>query len=532
MSTGSCFIRSAGIVLLIVATGGCDSGGGDPERSTGSSNLDSSSSVLSASSSSASSSSSGDSGIPEGYQLVYAVNAGGPATTIGAVKYGEDRFATGGKIAHTHEPVAGASEDTLYKSERFGSYKYEVPVTNASYSVRLHFAEKFHEAPGIRIFDVVVEGEPVVENMDLYAEAGHDTALELTVTDVMVKDESLTIELITKQDNASINGFAIFSNSDGKFVPPTEGCDLPTYLRWTSSPAIVNPQKGYLSVKDPSIVYYGDKYHVFATAFSSTSNFYESIYLSFKDFDEASAAPHTRFAPGGSAVAPQVFYFKPHKRWYIITQWPAKWSSSEDIADPAGWTPLRPFWPDDKGEARHSNALDYWVICNDSTCYMFFFKDDGKMYQVKTPKSDFPKFDIAKVTVADVPSAGPQNILFEAGNVYKIKGHDKYLLMVEGWGIVEKNRLYRAWISNSLDGPWAPYKISENDPFAGLNNVTFPKGQWTHQISHGEMVRAGWDETMELDACNMQFLYQGVDLEGYKGEYNARPYKLGVLTAE
>lgn len=104
--------------------------------------------------------------------------------------------------------------------------------------------------------------------------------------------------------------------------------------------------------------------------------------------------------------------------------------------------------------------------------------------------------------------------------------------MVEGWGASEGRRLYRAWTSTSLDGPWVAYKTSENDPFAGLNNVSFPGGQWSQQISHGEMVRSGWDEKMELDACNLQFLYQGVDLSGYSGSYDARPYKLGLLTAD
>jgi hypothetical protein len=37
---------------------------------------------------------------------------------------------------------------------------------------------------------------------------------------------------------------------------------------------------------------------------------------------------------------------------------------------------------------------------------------------------------------------------------------------------------------------------------------------------------------MEIDACNMKFLYQGVNLSGYSGSYNARPYRLGLLTAQ
>ncbi len=427
------------------------------------------------------------------------------------------------------------NEDTLYQTERYGAYRYEIPVTNSTYSLKLHFAELYHTAAGARLFNVTVEGEPVILSMDLYEDVGHDTALDVTVTDVMVADESLTIELTTEIDNATISGFAIYSDAGGKFVQPVEpeepeGCDLPNNLSWTSSQAIISPKNGFANVKDPTIVYHDNKYHVFATAYSSSASAYQSIYLNFSSFDQASAAQHTTFAPGGSTVAPQVFYFRPQNRWYIITQWPAKYTTSTNISDPSSWSAVKAFWPGVNGG--HAGALDYWVICDDSTCYMFFFKDDGKMYQVKTPINNFPNFDINQVTVSNVQGSGGQNILFEAGNVYKIRGQDKYLLQVEGWGASEGRRLYRSWTSTSLDGPWVAHKTTENDPFAGLNNVSFPGGQWSQQISHGEMIRAGSDETMELDACNMQFLYQGANLSGFNGSYDARPYKLGLLTAD
>lgn len=422
----------------------------------------------------------------------------------------------------------------MYQSERYGTYSYEIPVTDSTYSLRLHFAELYHTTEGSRLFNVTVEGEPVIQNLDLYAEVGHDNAYELVIQDVMVADNSLTIELTTEIDNATISGFAIYSDAGGQFVQPEEpeeptGCDLPGSLRWTSSQPLISPKNGFANVKDPSIVYYDNKYHVFATAYDS--NAYKSIYLNFTSFDQAPAAPHTTFAPGGrSTVAPQVFYFAPQNRWYNVTQWNAKYTTTTNINDPNSWTTPRDFWPGVTGG--HAGALDYWIICNDATCYMFFFKDDGNMYQVKTPVGNFPNFDINQVTISNVQGSGGQSILFEAGNVYKLKGLDKYLLMVEGWGASEGRRLYRAWTSTSLDGPWVAYKTSENDPFAGLNNVSFPGGQWSQQISHGEMVRSGWDEKMELDACNLQFLYQGVDLSGYSGSYDARPYKLGLLTAD
>lgn len=460
------------------------------------------------------------------------MNAGGPATTLAGVQYNADRFSSSGSTNSTSDPIAGVSEDTLYQTERFGTYKYEIPVTNNTYSVKLHFVELYQTTTGARIFNVSVEGEPVVQKMDLFATVGHDTAYDLVVPRVMVADGSLTIELSAEIDNATLSGFAIYSNSGGEFVEPPKpvGCGLPNSIHWTSTGAIIGPRNSDASVKDPTIVYYNNKYHVFATVWNTSgSGSYRSMYMSFTDFNQVNSATYQAFSPGGSStVAPQVFYFRPQNRWYIFTQWPAKYTTSTNIENPSSWSAPTTLWP---GNDNYGGALDYWVICNDTHCYLYFFKDDGKMYYVSTTIANFPRFDVGQVKVANVQGAGGQNILFEAGNVYKIKGTDQYLLQVEGWGASEGRRLYRSWTSTSLDGPWQAHKTSESDPFAGLNNVTFPGGQWTQQISHGEMIRDGYDEKMEIDTCNMKFLYQGVNLSGFNGSYNARPYRLGLLTA-
>jgi hypothetical protein len=44
------------------------------------------------------------------------------------------------------------------------------------------------------------------------------------------------------------------------------------------------------------------------------------------------------------------------------------------------------------------------------------------------------------------------------------------------------------------------------------------------------MIRDGYDETMTVDPCHMQFLYQGVELKKEIGaaSYNAIPWKLSL----
>jgi len=288
-------------------------------------------------------------------------------------------------------------------------------------------------------------------------------------------------------------------------------------LSWTSGQPLISPKNGNASIKDPTIVNYNGKYHVFASVYNSG---YKSAYLNFTDLNAASSSTQTSFSPGGaSTVAPQVFYFAPQKKWYLITQWGGRFSTNTDINNVNGWTSLKPLLA---GEP--TNSLDFWVICDDSNCFLFFSRDDGNLYMSKTSVANFPNFSGSKTVMS-----GPQNVLFEASNVYKLKGKNKYLLLVEGWGAGP--RFFRGWTSTSLDGPWTAYKTTEAAPFAGLSNVSFPGGRWTSDISHGEMIRSGYDQKMEIDACKMQYLYQGRD-PNFGGDYDLIPYKLGILTAK
>ena len=169
-----------------------------------------------------------------------AVNAGsGTSVNFQGVQYQGDTYATGGSLNSTNDPIAGVSEDALFQSERYGTYSYQVPVSEAFYTVDLHFVELFWNATGQRSFSVSVEGTPVLSNMDLFAQVGHDTAFSTRVEDIFVNDGNLSINLTTQVDNATLSGFAIYSE-DGELVeapPPVSGasaefsgadCAIPT----------------------------------------------------------------------------------------------------------------------------------------------------------------------------------------------------------------------------------------------------------------------------------------------------------------
>jgi len=301
-------------------------------------------------------------------------------------------------------------------------------------------------------------------------------------------------------------------------APAPAPCNLSTSFSWNSTQPLIAPQSAdFVSIKDPTIVRYNNLYHVFATVFDTSRNAWSAVYLNFSDFSKAGSAVQVPLAhkAAGDTVAPQVFFFRPHNKWYLISQWGAKYSTTTDIANPDGWTAPRPLL-----SGGPPNALDYWVICDSANCHLFFSGDDGKLYRSKTSIDNIPSSSGYETVMSD-PEPGR---LFEASNVYKVEGTGKYLLMVEAYG----PRYFRSWTATSLDGPWTPLADQQSAPFAGAANVSFDGAPWTRDISHGELIRSGYDETLAIDACNIQFLYQGVD-PASTAVYNRLPYRLGLL---
>ena len=180
-------------------------------------------SALPLSSSSSSEAASSAMGVPGGAALVYALNAGaGVAAQLNGTTYNADRFATGGMTLVVTDAIDGAQDDTLYQSERYGSYAYEIPVSAATYSVRLHFAELYHNDVELRLFNVSIEGQPVIGELDIFNEVGAKSAYELTINNIAVSDGSLSVELDTIVDNATISGIAVYSTDGGQFEEPPE----------------------------------------------------------------------------------------------------------------------------------------------------------------------------------------------------------------------------------------------------------------------------------------------------------------------
>jgi hypothetical protein len=79
-------------------------------------------------------------------------------------------------------------------------------------------------------------------------------------------------------------------------------------------------------------------------------------------------------------------------------------------------------------------------------------------------------------------------------------------------------------------GPWVPLQDTGAASFAGASNTSFTGQAWTNDISHGDVIRAGYDQSLTIDPCDLRFLYQGFDPAVDTSDYNAIPRRIGLLT--
>jgi hypothetical protein len=110
--------------------------------------------------------------------------------------------------------VSNPAPQSVYQSFRVGDCLYTIAhlTPNASYTVRLHFAEIYWTQPGQRIFNVTLSGQAVLSNFDILATAG--AANKALVKQFVVHADStgtITIQFQTVKDNAQINAIEVLA---------------------------------------------------------------------------------------------------------------------------------------------------------------------------------------------------------------------------------------------------------------------------------------------------------------------------------
>jgi len=93
--------------------------------------------------------------------------------------WGADRYFSNGFAVTRSEPVSNTADPEMFQAERFGNFKYTIPVADGRYTVNLRFAETWFgpDKPsgggvGSRVFDVYCNGIALLRNFDIFRAAG------------------------------------------------------------------------------------------------------------------------------------------------------------------------------------------------------------------------------------------------------------------------------------------------------------------------------------------------------------------------
>jgi hypothetical protein len=145
-----------------------------------------------------------------GYHYLYRVNCGGPDYTDhqGNLWRADRDLAAGdnwgsvswaavydnvpqhlGSQRETFDPIAGTRDEGLFQTFRYGREKlrYLFAVPDGKYQIELFFIEPWYgrgggDCTGWRLFDVAVNGETKLRDVDLWSEVGYCRAVKKSVT--------------------------------------------------------------------------------------------------------------------------------------------------------------------------------------------------------------------------------------------------------------------------------------------------------------------------------------------------------------
>ena len=163
------------------------------------------------------------------------INCGGPNyNDTQNHLWSADNYFTGGTALTFTQSISGTSDPTLYQSERFApTLTYQIPVPNGSYEVTLCFAELYWTSAGKRVFNVALQGQTVLQNFDIYALVGANTALQRTFQ-VLVTNGVLSIVGTASVDNAKFSAIQIVPPPSVSFASPVTVGTLtsPTQAAW------------------------------------------------------------------------------------------------------------------------------------------------------------------------------------------------------------------------------------------------------------------------------------------------------------
>jgi Domain of unknown function (DUF4347)/Malectin domain/Glucose / Sorbosone dehydrogenase/IPT/TIG domain len=149
------------------------------------------------------------------------INGGGSAYTdnLGQL-WSADKLFAGGVTYSSTAPIGNTISDPLFQTERTGvNFAYAIPVANGNYEVDLGFAELYWNAPNARIFSVKGEGQSLLNNYDIWTDAGGQNQAVIKKFNVNVADGILNLDFTTAKDQAKVSFVGVIPTAPVVPVP-------------------------------------------------------------------------------------------------------------------------------------------------------------------------------------------------------------------------------------------------------------------------------------------------------------------------
>lgn len=162
-------------------------------------------------------------GIPHKQAPIRIVTQPTSVTDHNGIIWHPDTYFVNGNAGEQRFHVEGTPDPDLYAGERFGNFSYVIPVdTRDRYTLVLHFAELYFGtdgsgggASGDRVFRVFCNGSTLLDNFDLYKEAGSLHAVTKTFYHLRPSPQgklNLTFEPIV--NNATVSAIEVIDESE------------------------------------------------------------------------------------------------------------------------------------------------------------------------------------------------------------------------------------------------------------------------------------------------------------------------------
>lgn len=144
-----------------------------------------------------------------------------------------DNYGKGGRAAIHPGPVKNTRDQEIFRHERYGRFRYAVPVDRGSYSVYVYMAEEYWGpgnpgggGVGTRVFSVFCNGTALLRGIDLFKEAGSNYGIVRGFHHLTPNAQGkLMLSFEPERDYASIYALEVIDEA---------GPDAPSYERTVS----------------------------------------------------------------------------------------------------------------------------------------------------------------------------------------------------------------------------------------------------------------------------------------------------------